>query len=663
MTCCKSRRVVVLAILLLFLTNFAPVSAQRNSAQLVSKREVTINVKVVLVGFDSQSVNTSYLIWNSPQTRYQLTLLPGLSTDTTYSIQYDVAFAPSSFVQDFASYLNSIGKVEKRTNVLWNESYFTIQGSYFLNYTHYPINATNTLYSADDVESWLLRHSDDYGGLEPDGYTLIIADLSKQLPSVSPKQFESLANRRPVILTPHFYNKTFTDHDLDIKLNRRYMTAWGGHSRLFFIDLSAGPGHAAEQLPIQLASWANSMKPDSPYWSSWLTQYIADYVFGALYNVFLPDFVYPLNYARTYRVNIFVIDNRSYRHPTIQSTLDIDEVRKQLSSLLSFATVEVDAQYLDLPDFIDFSRVVRSATSPSLAGLTPIVDARLVYDWLSESGQGHIGNFTETVRNFDNYDIPVFVFAFDGNYTFGFTYKEYVARDVDFDRTIWGVALYDMVLISHSATDLVRGNYVAPRQPGLGFGFTNTVIHEVGHMLGLMHPFATSYDPTENFVSSVMAYYPYEDSFSQFDKDALLRGYADQLIRNTVQFLRSSVFDLINWPDIDAANSKLRDAEFAYDTMNYTKATEDAFDAYTSASRAHLLGGGSLSNQAIVWGVSVFSFLFGVFMTAVALRRRARGEGGVTRESARPRCSVCRGDLTWIPQYQRWYCYRCQRYE
>lgn len=27
-----------------------------------------------------------------------------------------------------------------------------------------------------------------------------------------------------------------------------------------------------------------------------------------------------------------------------------------------------------------------------------------------------------------------------------------------------------------------------------------------------------------------------------------------------------------------------------------------------------------------------------------------------------PLCPTCNGLLTWIPQYQRWYCYKCKKY-
>jgi len=468
---------------------------------------------------------------------------------------------------------------------------------------------------------------------------------------------------KQVELTPHFYNKTYADHDLGIKLNRRYMTAWGGQSRFFFIDISAGPGHAAEQLPIQLAAYINHLEPTNSYWSTWLTQYLADYIWGAVYNLFLPDFVYPLNYAQQYSVRVFVFDNRSSNQPPIESTVDPSEISRQLSSLLPFAKLEVDVQFLRPSDNPDLAGVIRTSTSPSLVGISPIVDARPVYEWLSPSGRGHITDFTDTTRNSRNYDIPVFVFAFDGNYTFGFTYKELVAaNEADFDRTIWGVALYDLVLISHSADDLQRGEFTTPKQPGLGFGFTNTIIHEVGHMVALMHPFHTSYDPTENFVASVMAYYPYEDSFSQFDKDVLQRGYADELIRGTRELLASTTFT-INPQDQDTANEKLGDAEVAYTRMNYTQAAVDAYDAYVSASRASLQGGGvRLSGLTAILGAGGASFVLGLLVMFFVARRRKQGL--LAQRTARSgKCSLCGSRLTWIQEYQRWYCYSCKRYE
>jgi len=636
----------------------APVlAAASNRTSLEIQRDVPISIKIVFVGIGEQDVDLDYLRWNLPEKRYQLIAIPGTETKTTYSLTYSFEFASPEFADRFALFLDSTGKVETRTNVLWNETYSQIDSSYFLNYTHFRVNATNTYYSADDAETWLLEHAAEYGGLLANGYTLVLINLSNRVPSVTPSQFQTLPNS---VLTPHFFNKTFVDHDLGIKLNRRFMTAWGGHARLFFIDLSAGPGPAAEQLPLQLAAWVNNITPLHVYWSTWLTQYVSDYVQGAVYNIFLPDLVYPISYAEKYNIQVVVIDNRTVDSPRIEETVDSAEVQRQLESLLPFAQIEVNTQFIRLEELTRLAGIVRSATSPSKGGILPIVDARPVYYWFSQSGEGHISEFSSMKRSAKQYDIPVLVFAFEGNYSFGFTFKEFIAEDWDVERAIWGVALYEFVLISHSATDLRRGDFTVPEQPGMGFGFTNTIIHEVGHMVGLMHPFATAYDPTENFVSSVMAYYPYEDEFSQFDKDALLRAQADQTIRAAIQLLRSTPFAVINWPETQSAMSNLDQAERAYERMDYLGALKAAHEGYQNALTAQLLaGGGALTNPSVVWAVGLFAFLAGSFVSWILVRRRTLRSTGATVRF----CSNCGGKVAWIQQYQRWYCYRCQRYE
>jgi hypothetical protein len=62
-----------------------------------------------------------------------------------------------------------------------------------------------------------------------------------------------------------------------------------------------------------------------------------------------------------------------------------------------------------------------------------------------------------------------------------------------------------------------------------GYGLTRDTIHELGHSMGCMHPHSFG-QGTEDFVSSTMAYAPYEYSFSQFDIDAIQRAHADHFL-------------------------------------------------------------------------------------------------------------------------------------
>jgi hypothetical protein len=448
------------------------------------------------------------------------------------------------------------------------------------------------------------------------------------------------------------------------------MTAWGGHSRLFFADLSAGPEQTAEQLPIQLANAANSVDLSTTYGKAWLNQFLSDYIGGAVYNLFTPDFVYPINFSYSYKIKVVVIDNRTDPHnPLIASTFDQRAAVKEWQALVPWANVTAETKYVNVDDYPELRRIIvdaRSSAKYASAPDSPVVDARPVWYWLSEQGLGHIKDFMNVTRDLDEFDIPVFAFAFTGDYQFGFTFKDSVAKD--FDRAIWGVALYDLVLISHSTSDFRRGDTSRsdPPQPGKGFGFTNTVIHEVGHMLGLMHPFGTSYDPTENFVASVMAYYPYEQSFSVFDRDALSRGQADQLLRLAAQLLADTPSILINQGDISSARTEVERAEEAYSVMNYTDSVKNSVDALLSAARAHSIVGGLIPTGIVATIQIIGSFVLGVVITYLVLRRKGRSLRPSTMPTQAQRasyCPTCGKQLTWINEYGRWYCYTCEKYQ
>jgi len=661
---------LVLALILVASSPFPSALAdQQTVPSTVATRTASFDIKVVLVGFDEKLIDKDYLNWNSPGRRYQLFAIPGVSTNTEYSLTYDYVFPGRAFTDEFAQFLQSAGKEEPRQNVIWNISYSKIRTAYYWNYTHFAAQSANTYYPADDAEAWLVEHQSDYGGFPKDGYVLVLADLSTRLPSATPAQLELALQRKEVVLTPHFYNKTYGDSDLGITLNRRYMTAWGGHSRLFFADLSAGPEQTAEQLPIQLAYAANSVDISTTYGKTWLNQFLSDYIGGAVCNLFTPDFVYPINFSYSYKMKVVVIDNRTdQQDPPIVSTFDRQAAVREWQALVPWAKVTAETKYVSVSDYPDLQKIIVEARSSAKYGSepsSPVVDARPVWYWLSEQGQGHIKDFMNVTRDLNEFDIPVFAFAFTGDYQFGFTFKELVSKD--FDRAIWGVALYDLVLISHSADDFRRGDTWRsdPRQPGKGFGFTNTVIHEVGHMLGLMHPFATLSDPTENFVASVMAYYPYDYSFSVFDRDALGRGQADQLLRVTAQLLADTPSILVNQGDISSARASAARAEEAYSVMNYTDAIKNSVDALLSAASANSLGGGFIPASILGAIQLIGSFVLGVLITYFVLRRRgkARVPAVPTLAAHVSYCPTCGKPLTWINEYSRWYCYTCRKYQ
>src|SRR5436309_13723468 len=443
--------------------------------------------------------------------------------------------ASSNLVQSFARYVNSTGKDED-TVPGTPPPFF---GNPALNKTGTKVSLVhNYFYDAGKVEKWLMSNQTLFGTIPNPGYTLFIANLNRTIiPSLSYLQYQAYTTNCPCSTTleadAHYYNQTVIDPDLSLSLPRHYMTGWGGTGRIYYMDLSAGTSYWTDELPIQVAAGARGVNLSTPYGRIWAAEFVNDYISGAVYNLFAADQLYPVTYSQRYNFQLFVFDNRTApekaKGPKISTTLNTTMVQSQLASLLPFATVTVAAKFSNVTDYPQLAAIVANATTkvkdPALS--IPIVDARLVWNWLSSYGNGHLTQFINVTHTASRYDVPAFLFAFQGNYSFAFTFKENILLSEP-PESIGGVALGDMVLVNQSNSTLSAGYNLFPKQPGKGVGFTRVTIHELGHMMGLNHPFI--YDQTEDFTNSVMAYYPYSNMYSQFDKDTVLRGINDELL-------------------------------------------------------------------------------------------------------------------------------------
>ncbi len=621
-----------------------------------------MNIKVVFLGPSISDINSTYLERgvNAPSLKYQTILAGPLSTGVIYRFSYQFSFPDSSMVQNFATYLKSIGVNEtKAAGDRFNP--------YFDNATTRVGNVVNTFYNASSVESWISSHLSEFGGTPVPGYTLLVADLhSYGIPSMTYQEYAnysascgaSCVKRTAMV---HYYNRTATDPDLGLVLTRPYMTAWGGSSRFYFIDLSAGPSYRTQQLPVQVAAGLRGVDLSTPYGRTWYTQFISDYLVGAVNNLFAPDQLYPVNYSQKYNFHLFVFDNRTGSEkaagPRLDTTVKSDLIRTQLASLLPYANVTVVVSFANITAYTQLASVIANATTkvkdPALD--RPTVDARLVYNWLTENGLGHVREFVNGTRNNQEFDIPAFVFAFQGNYTFAFTFKEDILSKNS--RSFAGVALGDMVLLGQSQSDFKIGQEPRFNQTGKGVGFTLPAIHEFGHMLGLNHPFI--YDQTEDFTDSVMAYYPYSLTFSQFDEDTLLRGINDQLLIFAQVTLANTTSNIFNSARISVANRAIALANEKYGAMQYAQAVQDSIDAALNAYAAQLASVGlfAIFSPGLVFGLIGLAVGVAVGVLVGYLVFKRKPTSGIQYY----RCPTCQQPLRWDAVMTRWYCDRCQK--
>jgi len=658
----------VALIVLLSIVQFPTVDSQSpqsiNEQGFGLNRSASLTIKIVFLGITPGELNSTYLksSVSVPPLKYQAILAGPLNTGVIFNFNYQLTFADNSTVSKFAQYLSSIEKPEDTTPS--PSTPYGLVNPYFTNSSTLSV-AHNYFYDADKVESWLGSNMTLFGASPASGYTLFVADLHGfAIPSFNYTEYQNyIAICRPCTahaVDAHYYNRTITDPDLGLKLTRHFMTGWGGSGRFYYMDLSAGPSYWTNELPVQVASQLRGISTSTYYGKLWMSKFIGSYVYGAVNNLFAPDQLYPVNYAQNYDVQLFVLDNRTtaekLQGPKLSSTINETMVQENLASLVPFAGVTVKINYANVTDYPGLAAIMANATTALRDPVSgrPIVDGDLVYNWFTTYSLGHIANFINVTRTTSRIDIPGFLFAFKGNYTFGVPVKEDIGSP-NIHGTFGGEALGDMVMIGFSQqADFTIGNNSTYSQPGKGAGFTHAATHELGHMMGLNHPFI--YDLTEDFTNTVMGYYAYSLNYSQFDRDSILRGVNDELLSFAIQSLSSTQNTLFNSGDISMANQNIAQAENLYNTMDYAGAVQYSLAAAEDASAAQQLANSAISPALVfsLFGVAIGAAI-GILMGYLIFRRRK--SAGVQYN----RCPTCQQPLRWDPAQMRWYCDRCQK--
>jgi hypothetical protein len=180
--------------------------------------------------------------------------------------------------------------------------------------------------------------------------------------------------------------------------------------------------------------------------------------------------------------------------------------------------------------------------------------------------------------------IRVYAFAFSNQTYFTYTYKWLIGK-VDYETgALLGITFSDAIMISLNQWEFTRGEHVDPAQQGKGEGFTSTVIHEVGHAFGLMHPH--QYGQIGDFIFSPMGYFTNDYSFGQIDKDALQHAHVDQIYLETERLLSQMETRFDPSGLFAQARRRLAEADSAYTKMEYEDALQLVLAAYQDARRA-----------------------------------------------------------------------------
>jgi hypothetical protein len=535
------RKIIFLFFIILLLNPFFIINTKANEKNDTIQRRAPINIKVILVGpyFNKEIIDTQFLESLLPKNKTNIILMDEITTGVLYDLKYEFVFTSQEFRIKLAKYLTSIGEEREEENPWFY--HYEIGIDWF---KKEPTKIKAIFYNATLVEKWLYENKEEYGRFPENGYTIMLLDMH-DLPSINYEQFSDFLKSRSLgfplpEITAHYYSVFYEDKDLGYRLRYRgFATGWGGNYRFWFIDLSAGPTFVSEwfDLPIQVIMKDQGINPYTPIGGKWLTELLADYIIEFIYNFALPNFVYDPPISKNYTIELIVFDNRKIEEKgniSINNAININYIRNTIENLVSYSNVSIKIKIENLLNYPELEKILKENTVFLNSWIhrylfisdinATYVDAEATYNYL----KNNLNKFVYFIRNRETYTIPIFIFAFSNNTHFYFKYKWYILNLHPEFKTILGASLKELVLIGISQQDLTYGEYVSPKQEGKGLGLTQTIIHEIGHMLGLMHPF--EYSDIGNFVNSTMSYFSYAYSFSSFDKDAINRIHVDKLI-------------------------------------------------------------------------------------------------------------------------------------
>jgi hypothetical protein len=592
----------------LFTATRSPNQLQTLAAGQFRSLDQIMLVNIVMVGYEqgggSRDINESRLRSQLPQ-RYETFNRDGFyykdqagnqikeRIGVKFRYRYNLRYANQSFENNFFKYLSSIA-VNKPVTVFQNQ--YNCQAG--IDADHPPCKSSakniaktvtdNAWIDAPKVEKWLVNNGGDAG-------------VNTALPTVFLVNWYGRSDFKF-----HVYTKT-DEPDPDTGYNfgevreSRKMIAWGGTSandpqnglgrlaRVWFHDLSAGPEAKTDNWDITNADLDADkildyrMPPIWEYGSNRKTYRRFDDLSGdlgkivrnvAVHLLFTTSPIYrtaitPTVLPETLRLNINVyqglprVDGKALIQPGL-ITKNLDELQPRND----FKIAIKDRTY---------SSAAKAAYECAATNVTCYPD-KLGGDPFSSLFVYNLSTLPKVLTGKKDYEVPVFAYTVDDSVPAPFL----------------GVADDDW----KTGTQSLVYSVVSPSAITRGYGLTTTIIHEVGHHLGMSHPhdgydfeadtdFGTTgayyYSWAGDESNSMMSYIDLNWNFSQFDFDNMNR-YLTATYINQANLLLKRIYDekkasrlssdVIN-ADVNATNA-LR----AYWDMRYPEAAKQAKESY-----------------------------------------------------------------------------------
>jgi hypothetical protein len=547
----------------------------------------TIPVNLVFIGYEDEQIDQDMLSSVLPGTYDPLVRYPefygvsGRPMGLHFDFEYNMVFANPSFENNFFRKLQHLGKPGDLTDFqqAYNDQDNNVQ----------DVSPQVLYVDAPSVEKYLEKSSIKLGIDTKHSYTIFFVNWYGR------PDFQY-----------HVYTKT-NEADPDTGYNfgelraSRKVIAWGGsHGRTWFYDLSAGPEAWTDNWYVDGTDLDGNGVEDyrmPPIW---------EYTSGGFRNpamlssdlglvarvvgidlLFTPSPLYDplvttpdLSGGKIAHVEMFEDDPGSNGLDWI----DISFVHKKLARFEPYYNWGAGLEDNNPIDpgaqraFRIFGGILVEDDCWNAFG-TPFAEMFCYFDT----------NYAEYISAHNPEDHVVSVFAFN-------------STDANLGDNFGLLGFADDNWVDGTQTYVFEFDTAGYRE--LGYGFSNTTVHEVGHNLGLSHPhdgydseWDIDFGPGDDFYfawsgnesNSIMSYMDLSYNFGRFNQDSMYRyemaGYlnwandlADDIMAHPNFFLVKHLYQ--------NADSSARKAQQSFHNWNYLGAVNQAYRAYTLLLRA-----------------------------------------------------------------------------
>ena len=559
----------------------------------------SLPVNIVFLGYDEETgdpaasprdINTTAFLGGLASTYETINRYPafyGLPADAhvDFSYDYNVTYADTAFEDAFFGYLASIGTPGALT---------LFQDEYNSQATR-SLDVTDNLYiDGPTVEKWLADNTGTMLGVDTSQYTIFFVNWYD----------------RPDFAF-HVYTKTNepdpdTGYNFGVNRESRKFIAWGGTTaddeenglgsthRIWFYDLSAGP-----------ESWTDNWNVDD-----------ADVDGDAVMDYRMPP-VWEYGSSAGYR-------------PFDDISGDLSKIARYVAMNLLFTTSPLYSPALSGPALPASIQLDVNGFDNAGRGMAALFDTGLIDTELGELKPDTTFSTELNFRALSGKVAQIYnCFAVDvscfGYRLFGIAFGDlFLYFNDHILKYLEGDADYELGIFAfYGAEDLEAGGLLGfaddnwrdgtqsyvfafddPFLEFIGYGYTTTTIHEVGHHLGMSHPHdgydsesGVDYGPGNEFYfawsgdesNSMMSYIDLNWDFSQFDRDNMAR-YMTSIYLNTANSVLGKIYASPRAGRVSAmltaADAKAAMALAAYGAYDWSGAAMYARDAYDTVMAA-----------------------------------------------------------------------------